>query len=351
MTTISNDLNTNDLNVNELNEDDINDVIYDVTQKKKVINKVTEQQKKNNNADENIKKDNNIIQNDKTIKMTNNKIKITINDIDDLDNTVDTDPEKKLLLKEQENKILSGEVYNHINDKYYHDLSNYNINKHGIGNSPIITDVKNTNKHRQLTNQYISNFYGYDYKHLCHPDNSLYDFEILKNLSNDYEFQYDYRNIGYYDDVINKYLHTNLIHFDKHKKNLIKIILILKKDMVRFDNKKLIIYYNEWLLNNNWMILNDDKIITKFINAYNDFIHKYDLLFNKKIYYEQKKVNTTDFNVSTSSIFYESNLNESKSLKNNNTSFNHLNKMYYNNRPSTKYNKASIIPFSYSSVF
>ena len=50
MTTISNDLNTNDLNVNELNEDDIDDVIYDVTQKKKVINKVTEQQKKNKNA-------------------------------------------------------------------------------------------------------------------------------------------------------------------------------------------------------------------------------------------------------------------------------------------------------------
>ena len=104
-------------------------------------------------------------------------------------------------------------------------------------------------------------------------------------------------------------------------------------------------------MTNNWLLLNDSKIITNFINAYNNFIHKYNLLFNKKLYHEQKKVNTTDFHVSTSSVFYESNLNESVSLKNNNTSFNYLNKNYYNNRPSIKYNTTLITPFSYSSVF
>lgn len=351
MTTQS-DVNVNDLNVNELNEDDIDDIIYDVTQKKKVTNKVSQFQKKIFEIDtdnDKKQKDDVIIENSKTTNIINNKIKLTKNDIDDLDN--DFNEQQNAGLKEQENKILSGEVYSHINDKYYQDLSNYDVNKHGIGNSPIITDLKNTNKRRQLTNEFISDFYKHDYKHLCHPDNSLYDLEILKNLSNDYEFEYDYRDIGNYDDVINKYLHTNLINYNKHKKNLIKILLILTNDAVKFDKKKLIIYYNEWLLNNNWVILKDEKIVENFINAYKDFIHKYELLFNKKIYYEQKKVNTTDFDVSSSSIFYESNLNESQSLKNNNTSFNHLNKEYFKNRPSTQYNTAAMIPFSNSAVF
>ncbi len=294
--------------------------------------------KLNNDNINNI--DNNLIKND--------KIKLTKNDIDNLDKEIS--PQHDLTLKEQENKILSGEVYKHINDTYYKNLNNYDVNKHGIGNSPIITEIKNINKNRLLTSNYISDFYGYDKNHLCHPNNSLYDFEILKNISNDYEFEYDYRNIGKYDEVINKYLHTNLINNKRHKENLIKILSILKNDKIKFDKKKIIIYYNEWLLNNNWIIFNNEKIIENFINVYKEFIHKYDLLFNKKIYNEQKKVNTTDYTVSTSSIFYEYNLNELHSIKNNNISFNYFNKNYFNDRPSTKYNNKNLISSSYSDI-
>lgn len=352
------DINTNDLNLNELNEEDIDDIIFDVTLKKKTINKVNKQQKKLlseinsiTESDEKKQNDNSIIQNSKTSNITNNKIKLIKKDIEDLDDENNNNETQIPVLNEQESKIYSGKVYSDINDKYYQDLSNYDINKHGIGNGPIITEITNINKQRQFTNDSISDFYGYDYKHLCHPKNILYDLEILKTLSNDYEFEYDYRDIGHYDKIISEYLHTNLINYDRHKKNLVKIILILNNDIVKFDKKKLIIYFNEWLLNNNWIILNDDRIVTKFIEAYKQFIYKYKLLFNKKIYDEQKKVNTTDYNVSVSSIFYESNLNESHSLKNNNTSFNYMNKEYFQNRPSVKYNTSSMIPFSYSAVF
>lgn len=355
------EINTNDLNINELNADDIDDIIFDVTLKKKTNVKVVKQQKKllseikNYTLDKKTQNDDNIIKNSKTSNITNNDIKLMKEDIDDLDEEKEYDNynnETQIpILNEQESKIISGKVYGDINDKYYQDLSNYDINKHGIGNSPIITEIKNVNTQRKIKNDSISDFYGHDYKHLCHPNNKLYDLEILKGLSNDYEFEYDYRDIGNYDEIINKYLHIDLINYDKHKKNLVKIISILNNDLIKFDKKKLIIYYNEWLLNNNWMLLNNNVIVNKFINAYKQFIYKYKLLFNKKIYDEQKKVNTTDYNVSVSSVFYESNLNESHSLKSNNASRNYMNKEYFQNRPSAKYNTAPIIPFTYSSVF
>lgn len=302
----------------------------------------------NLNLNEKTQNDNNIIKFSKTANITNDIIKLTKNDIDELDSEKNNN-NKIPILNEQESKISSD---NNLNDKYYLNLPHYNINKQGIGNSPIITEITNINKQRQLTNESISEFYGYDYKHLCHPKNMLYDLEMLKALSNDYEFEYDYRDIGHYDKIINKYLHIDLINYDRHKKNLVKIILILNNDLVKFDKKKLIIFFNEWLLNNNWIILNDDIIVTKFIDAYKQFIYKYNLLFNKKkIYNEHNKVNTTDYDVSVSSIFYESNLNESQSLKNNNVSFNYMNKEYFEKRPSAKYNTAQQLPFSYSAAF
>tara|TARA_Y100000389_G_C17424614_1_gene498810 strand:- start:389 stop:1399 length:1011 start_codon:yes stop_codon:yes gene_type:complete len=325
--------------LNDLNNDSIDDIISDVTSKK------------TNSNIKNIKQNNdNIIINDSdVINITNNNIKFNKDDIDILDENI----KNKSTINENENqnikKILSGDVYSNVNDTYYQNLDDYDINKHGIGNSPIITDIQNVNKQRRMTNASISNFYNYDYTHLCHPDNILYDIEIIKSLSNDYEFQYDSRDIGHYDNIINKFLNTDLINLKRHKTNLTKILLILDQDAYKYDKKKLIIYFNEWLLNNNWVVISDDNIVINFIKVFKNFNHHYQLLFNKKTHYQQQqKVNTTAFNVSESSVFYDTNINESHSLKNNNSSLNYYNKDYFSNRPSVKYSKSPLIPQTYS---
>ena len=265
-----------------------------------------------------------------------------IDDPEDLIRDVISMSNKKIIKKN--NNKLPDNVYKNINDTYYQNLSGYDINVHGIGNSAIESNINiKKNIQQRLTNDEINEFYGHDYSHFCHNDNILFDIKMLKNMSNDHEFEYDYRNIGHYDNIINKYLNTDLINLDRFKKILNKIFIILDSEIYKYDKKKIITYFNEWLLNNNWTITSDKIIINKFITLLKKFDNHYNLLFNKKIYYQQQKVNTTDFDVSKSSIFYDKNINESLSLKNNIKSHNYFNKDYFNTRPSYKYKNTHII--------
>lgn len=247
----------------------------------------------------------------------------------------------------QVKNILSGNIYNDINDTYYKSLTGYDANKDGIGNSAIITNnfELDIDQKQAISNNAITDFYEYDFTNLCHPNNILYDdLKIIEKMSKDFEFKYDSRDVTHINKDLNKFLNTELLNEDRHYKNLKKIISILDKNFVNYNTYDLLNYYNEWILNSNWIITSDDVIVEKFIKAFKLFMNFYTLTFNKKIYFQQKKVNNSDYIVSKDSIFYEDNANEMLSLLDNKTGYSYFNKKYYEDKPSTKYNKVYAIP-------
>ena len=280
--------------------------------------------------------DNSIIKNNNVNNIIHNNINISENNLNDEDNLIVSNNNNS---NETENKIFSGDVYKHIDDSYYKDLNSYDPNIHGIQNSAIINDI-NVNTHKTLTNDYFSEFFNHDYTHLCHPDNERYDNEILKNLTNDHEFPFEYRYSYQYDNIINKFLHINFINNDNIKIIINKIFNILDSENYLYNKQKLILCFNEWALNSNLSFNNFNIIVSKFINIFKKFNHDYNLIFNKKILFSQNnKKFDIDFNVSKSSIFSEPSLYEHVSSTQRNKLKSHFNNFDLHNMPSSKYDQ------------
>ena len=229
---------------------------------------------------------------------------------------------------------------NIINDKYYLNLAEYDVNTHGLTNDAIINDI-NTESYETLNNAYFSDFYKYNYKHHCHPDTAKHDFEILKNLiSNDHTFSFNYRDSYNYDNIINKYLNIDFLKNEKFTDILKLIFIKLDNEQFNYNKKNLITYFNEWLLNFNINInYHNDLIVDKFIIVFKKYIHDYNILFSKKHNTPSYKKNK-DFAVFKSNMFNEENLCENEMV---NDSFNKYRSTFNNfdqsNLPSKKYNK------------